>query len=112
MKTRYKITVIAIITFIPISIFFPQIFLVFHLDKFEISDQCNTLNGNWDWINDVCNLQHIEIEDHDSMCRDIGGTPTCENTCGAYSVSPWSSILPLGCLDMCRAACEFDGNEK
>lgn len=109
MKTRTKIILVIIIAFVPTSIFFPQVFLVFHLDEFEISNECNSLNGNWDWINDICNLQQIKTDDHDSMCRDVGGTPTCENTCGAYSVwNPWISILPMGCLDICRAACEFD----
>lgn len=109
MKTRYKIIIIAICAFLPISYVLPQFFLVFHLDKYETNVTCDALNGNWDWFNDICNLQHVDIENHDLMCRDAGGTPTCENTCGAYDVwNPWSIVLPMGCLEICRAACEFD----
>ncbi|QLH06493.1 hypothetical protein [Nitrosopumilus ureiphilus] len=112
MKARYKIIILILIIWIPVSLFFPDIFLIFHLDKFETNNKCEKLNGNWDWVNNICELQHNGISDPDLMCIDAGGTPTCATTCGSYNVfNPWSLVLPLGCLDYCKFACEFE-NEK
>lgn len=113
MKTRYKIIILVLIIWIPVSLFFPDVFLMLHLYKFETNEKCTTLNGNWDWVNDICELQDSGLDDPNLMCIDAGGTPTCATTCGAYDVfNPWVLILPMGCIDLCWYACEFDEDEN
>lgn len=109
MKTRIKISIIAIIVFVPISIFFPQIFLIFHLDKFEISDECNSLQGQWDWYSNTCNLSKIYPDG--PTCESVGGRNTCQDLCGKKDFyNPWLPVLPRGCIDLCAPACEFGYN--
>ena len=109
MKTRYKIPVITVIVFIPISIFFPQVFLVFHLDKFEISDECNSLQGQWDWYSNTCNISRIYPDG--PTCESLGGRNTCQDGCGEKEFyNPWHYVLPRGCILLCAPACEFGYN--
>lgn len=109
MKTRYKIIVITVIVFIPISIFFPQVFLVFHLDKFEISDECNSLQGQWDWYSNTCNISRIYPDG--PTCESLGGRNTCQDLCGEKEFyNPWHYVLPRGCTSVCVSACEFGYN--
>ena len=109
MKTRYKIIIIIIITFIPISIFFPQVFLIFHLDKFEISDECNSLQGQWDWYSNTCNLSTIYRDG--PTCESKGGRNTCQDLCGEKELyNPWISVFPRACRALCANACEFGYN--
>jgi hypothetical protein len=108
MKIRYKIIIITVIVFIPVSIFFPQIFLVFHLDKYETNATCDALNGHWDWINDICELYDSGLNDPNSACLDLGGTFTCAETCDAYGVwTPWQILFQHPCKLSCPYACEF-----
>jgi len=109
MKTRYKIIIISIIAFVPLSIFFPQVFLVFHLDKFEISDECNSLQGQWDWYSNTCNLSKIYPDG--PTCESLGGRNTCQDICGEKEFyNPWITVLPRVCVDLCVTACEFGYN--
>lgn len=109
MKTRYKITIIALISFIPTSIFFPQVFLIFHLDKFEISDECNSLQGQWDWYSNTCNISRIYPDG--PTCESLGGRNTCQDICGEKEFyNPWHYVLPRGCMHLCAPACEFGIN--
>jgi len=109
MKTRYKIAIIATITFVPMSVFFPQVFLVFHLDKFEISDECNTLQGQWDWYSNTCNISKIYPDG--PTCESLGGRNTCQDLCSDKELyNPWHYVLPRGCVDLCSSACEFGYN--
>lgn len=109
MKRKYKILIIVIIAFVPISIFFPQVFLVFHLDKFEVSDECNSLQGQWDWYSNTCNLSKSFPDG--PTCESEGGRNTCQDGCGEKEFyNPWLFVLPRGCLDICVPACEFGYN--
>ena len=106
MKTRYKIIIIFIIVFVPLSFFFPQIFLIFHLDKFEISDECNSLQGRWDWYSNTCNFPKIYPDG--PTCESTGGRNTCVDLCGEKEIyNPWNTILPKACIGLCSPACEF-----
>ena len=110
MKIGYKIVIIiTIIVFVPISIIFPQVFLVFHLDKFEISDECNSLQGQWDWYSNTCNMYGIYPDG--PTCKGLGGRTTCQDLCGDKEFyNPWRLILPEACVDLCSSACEFGYN--
>ena len=106
MKTRYKIMIIVIIAFIPMSFFFPQVFLVFHLDKFEISDECNSLQERWDWYDNTCDRIH-NISEEAPTCESLGGRNTCEDICGEDRYyNPWRG-LDWGCIQPCYNSCEF-----
>lgn len=109
MKTRTKIILIIIIAFVPISIFFPQVFLVFHLDKFEISDECNSLQGQWDWYSNTCDISKTYPDG--STCESKGGRNTCQDLCGEKEFyNPWISLFPKSCIALCAPACEFGYN--
>lgn len=109
MKTRYKIFFIVIASLIAISFFVPEVFLLFYIDKFESNENCDAIGGNWDWINDICNLDAVGTEDADNMCMDNGGLPTCKVHCprpfGIFN--PWQ-LLGFGCTLPCYPACDFD----
>lgn len=108
MKTRYKISITAIVSLTIISFFVPEVFLIFYLDKFESNDNCNAIGGNWDWINDICELDGIE--NSDQMCMDAGGVPSCKVHCprpfGIFT--PWQLLPIFGCTQPCYPACDFD----
>ena len=109
MKIRYKIPIIVLVISIPISFLFPHVFLIFYLDKFEFDERCNTLNGNWDWINDICELNDSKLNDPNSACLDSGGTFTCATTCDAYGIwTPWQILFQHTCKLSCPYACEFE----
>lgn len=120
MKTRYKILIIICLSFIPISFFFPQVFLIFHLDKYETNEQCDKVNGEWDWIYDTCKLDYLDRALGRLQCKDIEALPRCEPCYPESAYSPWPRMLSFGCLDMCKEVCEFkspsvvlkSGNEK
>lgn len=132
MKTRYKITIVIIIAFIPISVLFPQVFLVFHLDKYETNATCDALNGNWDWIHDTCDFSNKcdalngnwdlingkcvfksnESISNEQQCEDLGGMPACAPCGGEVYYNPWNAILPSGCLSICIPVCEFSQDDK
>jgi len=109
MKTRYKIIIITIAVFVPLSILFPQIFLIFHLDKFEISDECNSLQGQWDWYDNTCDLP--ETYPDGPTCKSVGGRNTCQDICGQNKFyNPWLAVFPKSCIALCAPACEFGYN--
>lgn len=109
MKTRYKIFIVSVVAFIPVSVIFPQVFLILHLDKFEISNECNSLQGQWNWYSNTCNL--LKTYPDGSTCESVGGRNTCQDQCGQKEFyNPWLVVLPKGCLDLCAPACEFGYN--
>jgi len=108
MKTRYKIIIIICLSFILISMIFPQVFLIFHLDKYETKEICDTLNGTWDWFSNQC--FDMEYENHDvmKMCVDYGGHPSCYNKCiEEWKWNYWKIVFPGACHLPCPQACEF-----
>jgi len=110
MKSRYKITIIILLCLgsIFISYVFPQVFLLFHLDKYETNDVCDILDGEWDWYYDICNLPQDSTDK--THCEDIGGVPECARTCLAeLEWNPWKP-LHGGCLAICYPACSLDEN--
>lgn len=113
MKTRYKIIIVIMCAFLPISFVFPQIFLIFHLDKYETNEICDDVfervNGNWDWFGNKCVIENPGLVYDNSMCREVGGIPTCDTRCDdQWQWNPWATILPIGCLDVCISACGFN----
>lgn len=113
MKSRYKIIIIICLSFIPISIFFPQVFLIFHLDKYETNEICDTLNGTWDWFSNKC--FDIGYEDHytSEMCFDSGGNPSCYNKCvERWKWNYWDIVFSVPCHLPCPQACEFTGKQE
>lgn len=108
MKTSYKIVIIIGLSFIPISFFVPQVFLIFHLDKYETSQKCDTLNGTWDWFSNKCLNMEYGLYDVKNMCVDLGGTRGCDSSCSdKWQWNYWDIVLPTGCTLMCIDACEL-----
>ncbi|MCH9659244.1 hypothetical protein K0U27_11275 [archaeon] len=110
MKTGYKtaIIILACLSSIFISYAFPQVFLIFHLDKYETNDVCDVLDGEWDWYYDLCNLPQDNTDKE--YCEDIGGIPECARTC--WAEIEWNPWKPLhgGCFSICYPACILDKN--
>lgn len=105
IKNKIIITIIVVSFFIPTSIFFPQMFLVFYLNEYETNSKCNELGGDWDWLNNIC-------EDiPPSICKENNGTRTCGACWREKFPSPWSTILPIACLDACKLSCTFSPQE-
>ena len=104
MRKRW-IIVIVFIVLIVVSFFVPEVFLIFHFDKYETSKACDALKGEWDWFNDTCKIN----SDKRTMCEDIGGTPSCSSTCSDnQKLSPFASMFEQGCFAMCTfKTCEF-----
>ena len=73
MRTGVKTTIIVLVCLssIFISYVFPQVFLIFHLDKYETNDVCDVLDGQWDWYYDLCNLPQDSTDKE--YCEDMGG---------------------------------------
>lgn len=108
MKTRYKILIIICLSFIPISIVFPQVFLIFHLDKYETNKICDTLNGKWDWYSNKCVDMKYENHDIMKMCIDFGGSKSCDSRCSdSWGWNYWEIVFPRVCHLICSHACEF-----
>ena len=100
MKTRYKILIITLVSFIVLSFFFPQVFLIFHLDKYETSEKCDSVNGVWDWYDNAC-----DFDGEPNQCENMGGIPACFST--NLSGGEWNLWYPVGNF-MCRSACVFE----
>ena len=108
MKTRYKILILIGLSFIPISFFFPQVFLIFHLDKYETSENCDTLNGTWDWYSNKCVGMEYDYHDVNNLCVDLGGKKSCDSRCSdKWQWNYWNYIFPTACHNMCIDACDF-----
>lgn len=108
MKTRYKIIIIISLSFIPISLLFPQVFLIFHLDKYETSEKCDTLNGTWDWFSDQCVEIKYKRNDYKKMCVDVGGRESYDERCRDESKwNMWSIIFPRTCFSNFTYTCKF-----
>lgn len=108
MQTRYKIIIIVCLSFILISYVFPQVFLIFHLDKYETNEQCDTLNGTWDWYSDKCVNMEYKHHDIEKLCTDLGAKLSCDTRCSdKWEWNYWTPIYPSGCLLSCLVACDF-----
>lgn len=107
MQTRYKILIIVCIGFISFSIVFPQVFLIFHLDKYEENKQCNLMEAKWDWYSNTCKIRFDGSDN--AMCLDLGGTPSCSNECNMKEGLNPLGIFWYGCLDKCTVyTCELE----
>jgi len=105
MKTRYKIIIVIVcLSFIPFSMIFPDVFLIFHLDKYETNEICDSI-GEWNWFSDTCKIDY-NLRDK-IECEDIGAKTICQPCHESEGYSPWPRIMPYGCLDMCRGVCDF-----
>lgn len=106
MEIKYKIIIIIVLSFVPISIIFPDVFLIFHLDKYETSEKCDAVNGTWNWYYDTCDLGY-QNNWEEIQCKDIGAIDSCKPCLAELEYYPWPNLLPWGCLDMCKEVCEF-----
>ena len=106
MKTRYKILITVCLSFIPFSFFVPDVFLIFHLDKYETSEKCDTVNGTWNWYYDTCDLGYEKKHDK-QQCEDIGAHTKCKPCTGELEYDPWPRMLPWECIPRCAIVCEF-----
>ena len=108
MKTRKKLFIIlpVIVVLILIILWTPEVFLIFHLDKYETSEACDAIEGKWDWFNDTCKIDF----DDEKFCKDIGGTPSCSNRCiDTRGMNPFGSMGQAYCLSLCTfTTCEFE----
>jgi len=108
VKKRYIVLIIILVSFIPISAIFPQVFLIFHLDKYETSQTCDMIQGKWDWFYNTCKPKYGIHPITEQQCLDINAILVCSPCAPETAYSPFPNMRPWGCLDMCKGTCQLD----